>query len=255
MSKLQIRTLQPGLRGCPGVLDCYKTFILPASISFDMSPETNPPAHQTENQIGDDSEAVDIDLKRITVMVVEDEELIRDVICAFLQKIGIRRAVAVGNAEDAIYQLEDDDATKIDIVLVDLMLPGASGLSLIRTLREHKMERLKKLPVVVVTSYTSMKVYRRAAEFEINGFLRKPIAPGSLETAIIKALGGKVATKAMETYRAEATALYGESGSAKKPGFFASLFGLDAPPAKQSGQKKATPAPAGKPRPKINRSA
>lgn len=207
------------------------------------------------------AEPFEVDLKRTTAIVVEDEEVISDVICALLGKIGLRRAIAVSNAEDAIYQLEDDETTKIDIALVDLMLPGASGLSLIKTMREHKSRRLREMPVVVITSYTSMKVYRKAAEFDINGFLRKPVALGALETAVVKALGGKVSAKAMQAYRTEANALQGESGGKKKPGFFATLFGTDgsnqAKPA-SGGKPRQAPGPgtkATKPRPKVNRSA
>ena len=71
-----------------------------------------------------------------------------------------------------------------------------------------------------------MKVYKKAAEFDINGFLRKPIAPGSLETAVVKALGGKVSAKAMENYQAEPTPEVPQPEK-KKPGFLASLFGSD----------------------------
>lgn len=198
----------------------------------------------------------EVDLRKITVMVVEDEDVIRDVICALLGKIGVRRAVAVGNAEDAMYQLEDDDETGVDIVLVDLMLLGASGLSLIRTLREHKIKRLQRMPVVIITSYTSMKVYRKAAEFNINGFLRKPVAPGSLETAIVKALGGKVSDKAMKNYRSEADKLQEESGTKRKPGFFAMLFGggdsQSETPAEMRNRKGGA---KGRPRPNIQRDA
>lgn len=183
----------------------------------------------------------DVDLKRTAVLVVEDEEVICDVICAFLQKIGVRRVVAVRNAEDAIFQLEDDGETRIDVVLVDLMLPGASGLSLIKTIREHTRERLKDIPIVVVTSYTSMKVYKKAAEFDINGFLRKPIAPGSLEIAIIKALGGKVSAKALANYRSGAAP--DEDDAKKPPGFWASLFGSSAKP---GASASSGPSPAQK---------
>lgn len=212
----------------------------------------------------DEHEPVDVDLKKITALVVEDEEVISDVICALLGKIGLRRAIAVSNAEDAIYQLEDDETTKIDIALVDLMLPGASGLALIKTMREHKTKRLREMPVVVITSYTSMKVYRKAAEFDINGFLRKPVAPGALETAVIKALGGKVSAKAMQAYRNEAGALQRESGGRKNTGFLAWLFGAngDKPGTAPSGQTPNKPQPAQsndgvkrKPKPTVNRSA
>ena len=196
----------------------------------------------------------EINLRKITAMVVEDEEVIADVICAFLGKMGVRRAISVRNAEDAMYQLEDDDQTSVDIVLVDLMLPGASGLSLIKTLREHKSKRLRRLPVVVITSYTSMKVYRKAAEFDINGFLRKPVAPGALETAIVKALGGKVSAKAMENYRSEADRLQAESGEKKKPGFLDLLFGGGSSSAKaKQGQGARNKAAA--PRRPISRDA
>jgi CheY-like chemotaxis protein len=196
----------------------------------------------------------EINLRKITAMVVEDEEVIADVICAFLGKMGVRRAISVRNAEDAMYQLEDDDQTKVDIVLVDLMLPGTSGLSLIKTLREHKSKRLRRLPVVVITSYTSMKVYRKAAEFDINGFLRKPVAPGALETAIVKALGGKVSAKAMENYRSEADRLQAESGEKKKPGFLDLLFGGGSNSAKaKQGQGARNKAAA--PRRPISRDA
>lgn len=225
-----------------------------------MPSDFNAPEDHADDHDGLSGESVDIDLSKITVLVVEDEDVISDVICALLQKIGVRRAVAVRNAEDAIFQLEDDETTKIDIALVDLMLPGASGLALIKTIREHSRKRLKDLPIVVVTSYTSMKVYKKAAEFNINGFLRKPVAPGALETAVIKALGGKISTKAMDTYRAEATALHGQSGQAKKPGFFAMLFGTDTappkPPAQKPGQRKAAaPKTTAPPGVKINRNA
>lgn len=201
------------------------------------------------------AEPIDIDLKNITAIVVEDEEVISDVICALLGKIGLRRAIAVGNAEDAIYQLEDDETTKIDIALVDLMLPGASGLALIKTMREHKTRRLREMPVVVITSYTGMKVYRKAAEFDINGFLRKPVSPGSLETAVIRALGGKVSAKAMQAYRNEAGALQREGGGKKNTGFLAWLFGADgansgtAAAGKVSGKGQANAKPQNKDRP------
>lgn len=233
-----------------------------------MSSDTPPTELETVPQTSPEQppsgqgEPVDVDLSKLTAIVVEDEEAISAVLCALLGKIGFRRAIAVGNAEDAIYQLEDDETTRIDIALVDLMLPGASGLALIKTMREHKTKRLREMPVVVITSYTSMKVYRKAAEFDINGFLRKPVAPGSLQTAVIKALGGKVSAKAMQAYRAEAGALQNQSGSNKKPGFLAMLFGSGGTNSTATKPtQKPRPRPSGKvkkgskPPPTVNRSA
>lgn len=225
-----------------------------------MSSDFEATDHQTEDKAGDTAaEDSGIDLSKVTVLVIEDENVISEVMCALLNKIGVRETIPVRNAEDALGFVEDSDI-EISIALVDLMLPGASGLSFIKTVREHKKKRIRELPLVVVTSYTSMSVYKKAAEFDINGFLRKPVAPGALESAVIKALGGKISVKAMQTYREEAAALHGESGTKKKPGFFATLFGTDIP-----SPKRAAPRPTGKKAPakknaappgvKINRNA
>ena len=225
-----------------------------------MSSEIDPLKHQTEDQAsGVSVEGSDVDLSKVTVLVIEDENVISEVMCALLNRIGVRETIPVRNAEDALGFVEDADI-EISIALVDLMLPGASGLSFIKTVREHRKKRVRELPLVVVTSYTSMSVYKKAAEFDINGFLRKPVAPGALESAVIKALGGKISVKAMQTYREEATALHGESGIKKKPGFFAALFGTDIPPPKPAAQrpvqKKAPPKKkAAPPGLKINRNA
>ncbi|NKB43106.1 MAG: response regulator [Alphaproteobacteria bacterium] len=225
-----------------------------------MSSDFNTPEHQTEDQTNSEpAEGSDVDLSKVTALVVEDENVISEVMCALLKKIGIGERIPVRTAEDALGFVEDSDAN-IGIALVDLMLPGASGLAFIKTVREHKKKRIRELPIVVVTSYTSMKVYKKAAEFNINGFLRKPVAPGALESAVIKALGGKISVKAMQTYREEALALHGESGTKKKAGFFATLFGTDIPERKQPAQKptqRKAPAPK-KTRPpgvKLNRNA
>jgi CheY-like chemotaxis protein len=237
-----------------------------------MTSDFNAPEDLEINDLpGESPGGSDLDLSKVTALVIEDEEAISQVMCALLTKIGVGDVIAVRSAEDALVYIEDPDAN-IGIALVDLMLPGASGLALINTIRTHKRTRVKELPIVVVTSYTSMKVYKRAAEFDINGFLRKPVAPGALESAVIKALGGKVSIKAMQVYKEEAAALYGESGSKKKPGFFAMLFGTDIPPPKPKTQtteknsvqrlgkslgenKSKAPKKAGPPGVKINRNA
>lgn len=200
-----------------------------------MTSDSDTPDLKIDDLDSESVEASDLDLSKITALVIEDEEAISQVMCALLSKIGVGDVIAVRSAEDALVYIEDADAN-IGIALVDLMLPGASGLALINTIRTHKRKRVKDLPIVVVTSYTSMKVYKKAAEFDINGFLRKPVAPGALESAVIKALGGKISTKAMQTYKEEAAALHGASGTKKKPGFFAMLFGTDIAPPKPKTQ-------------------
>ena len=71
-----------------------------------------------------------------TVLVVEDELLIREVIADYLQDCGFR-VVEAGNADDAIKMLRTD--VRIDVVFSDVQMPGSlDGFGLARWLRREQ---------------------------------------------------------------------------------------------------------------------
>ncbi len=114
------------------------------------------------------------------LLVVEDEPAVRDLIVAFLKAGGYKNIVAAGNAEEALFYLFKDPGLNIQLAVVDLVLPNASGLALIRKLRNAKSARLKTLPVVVLTGRTDTDTYKAAARRGIQGYLMKPVSPGML---------------------------------------------------------------------------
>jgi DNA-binding response OmpR family regulator len=119
--------------------------------------------------------------KRIPcLLVVEDETAVRDLIVAFLKAGGHENIVTAGNAEEALYYLFRDPGLNIQLAVVDLVLPNASGLALIRRLRNAKSPRRKTTPVIVLTARTDTDTYKAAARRGIQGYLMKPISPGLL---------------------------------------------------------------------------
>jgi DNA-binding response OmpR family regulator len=80
------------------------------------------------------------------VLIVEDEEDIRDLLYYNLSREGFRASVA----EDGVKALEKIRQDAPDIVLLDLMLPGLDGLELTRRLRRDA--RTAHLPVVMLTA-------------------------------------------------------------------------------------------------------
>jgi DNA-binding response OmpR family regulator len=82
------------------------------------------------------------DMSEYTIAVVEDDERVRTDVCHFLQKSGFR-AWGVGSAEDFYVRLLRE---KADLVVVELGLPGKSGLALVRRLAAQR------IPVVVQTT-------------------------------------------------------------------------------------------------------
>lgn len=74
-----------------------------------------------------------------------------------------------------------------DLVLLDLLLPGASGLDWLESLRIEG--RLAGTPVVVVSVRTDPDQHQRAKQMGAKYYVHKPFAPETLREAIEQALG------------------------------------------------------------------
>jgi DNA-binding response OmpR family regulator len=125
------------------------------------------------------------------LLVVEDEPAVRDLIVAFLKRGGYQKIVTAGNAEEALFYLFKDAGLDIQLAVVDLVLPNASGLALIRKLRNAKSPKRKAMPVVVLTGRTDTDTYKAAARRGIQGYLMKPISPDLLVETVNKVLSAR----------------------------------------------------------------
>lgn len=114
------------------------------------------------------------------LLVVEDDPAIRDLIVAILKAGGHAKIVTAGNAEEALFYIMKDTGLRIQLALVDMVLPNASGLTLIRKVREAKAQWRRTLPIVVLTGRTDTDTYKAAARRGIQGYLMKPISPAML---------------------------------------------------------------------------
>jgi DNA-binding response OmpR family regulator len=125
------------------------------------------------------------------LLVVEDDSAVRDLIVAFLKKGGHEKIVTAGNAEEALFYIFKDPGLDIRLALVDLVLPNASGLALIRRIRAAKAARRRAIPVVVLTSRTDTDTYKMAARRGIQGYLMKPVSAELLLNTVADVLAGK----------------------------------------------------------------
>ena len=116
-----------------------------------------------------------------TVMVIEDEKEIRDLIRYNLERAGFRVQV-ISDGEEGVRQAF---ASRPDAVVLDLMLPGRSGLEVLRELREEPTTR--DLPVVVLTARSAEMDKLLGFEHGADDYLTKPFSPREL-VARLKAL-------------------------------------------------------------------
>jgi len=109
-----------------------------------------------------------------TIMVVEDQDSLREVIGIYLRRYGYHiRSVDTG--EEALKVLA---AEKINLVLLDLMLPGMDGFELLRRLRQRSSNHLPY--IMVVSARATEEDRKKVLELGGNEVFPKPIQLASL---------------------------------------------------------------------------
>ena len=130
-----------------------------------------------------------------TVLVVEDEPAIRELITVHLKDAGYA-VTGVPDAESAARYLKE---ALPDLLLLDWMLPGQSGLSLARALRADP--RTREVPIIMVTAKTSEDDKIAGLEGFVDDYVTKPFSPRELKARIKAVLRRRAPEAAQELLR------------------------------------------------------
>ncbi|MBZ9649480.1 response regulator transcription factor [Sphingobium sp. 3R8] len=118
------------------------------------------------------------------LLLVDDERSIREPLAQYLGRNGFR-VTAVDSASEARLRL---NANAIDMVILDIMMPGEDGLSLCRHIRETS-----EIPVILLTARTEETDRIVGLEMGADDYVLKPFSPREL-VARIKVIFRRVAT-------------------------------------------------------------
>lgn len=121
--------------------------------------------------------------KRPRVLVVEDEQPLRELVVVTLGE-----AYDCEEAADGDTALERLRAQAPDLVVLDAMIPGRSGLDVLREMRAHP--KLKKVPVVVLSAWQQPQDIDAALDAGADRFLGKPFRVEEL-SELAESLVGK----------------------------------------------------------------
>lgn len=120
----------------------------------------------------------------IKILIADDHAIVRE---------GLKQIVAEesdmkvsGEASNALDLLELISSTDFDIIILDINMPGRSGLDLLKDLKHQHPE----LPVLILSMYSEEQYGIRALRAGASGYLRKASAPDELVTAIKKIVSG-----------------------------------------------------------------
>lgn len=119
------------------------------------------------------------DAQRRKILLVDDDRLVLATLQSGLEQAGYA-VQACSSAEEAKRVLALDNP---DIAVLDIRMPGASGLDLARELGESQA-----IPFLFLTAYSEAEVVRKAAEYGAVGYLVKPVDIPQLVPAIEAAL-------------------------------------------------------------------
>src|SRR5215212_8927277 len=153
------------------------------------------------------------------ILIVDDEEVLRDVLDAVLRREGFDMVMAA-SGEEALSVLDSDD--NIDLVILDIMLPGISGIDTLRAVRISN----PNLPVIIITAFSSIDGAIEAMKHGAFHYIPKPFKNEEVVLTVNKALEQRRLSRENERLRNELSDKYAFSNIIGKSDAMRKVFDL-----------------------------
>ena len=137
--------------------------------------------------------------QEITILVVDDEEDVVEIISHFLREEGYN-VVTAYDADEALSKANPD----VDAILLDVMLPGMSGFDIAKKLRGRV--ETEKIPIIMMTAKTEESDQLQGLE-NADQYLTKPVSP-KVVLANIRAVLRRTGTEESKTLSAAGLTIY-----------------------------------------------
>ncbi len=115
------------------------------------------------------------------ILIVDDFSTMRRIIKNLLRDLGFTNTAEADDGNTALPMLQNG---AFDFVITDWNMPGMQGIDLLKAIRAD--EKLKHLPVLMVTAESKREQIIEAAQAGVNGYVVKPFTAVTLEEKINK---------------------------------------------------------------------
>lgn len=122
-------------------------------------------------------------MKERTILVIDDDLMVRDMLYDFF----LEKGYSVIAADGGDLALDTIENRGFDAAIVDIKLPEADGLSIVRELKLKRPD----IPVIVITGYPSEEVRDEAYRLGAVAFMEKPFKVTRMAATIKKAISAK----------------------------------------------------------------
>jgi two-component system chemotaxis response regulator CheY len=128
------------------------------------------------------------DVRRLKILLIDDEPFIRSTIRQILVQLGIPQA-NVYEAGTAKAGMMETLRMRPHLVLCDIHMPEEDGFVYVSYLGKAPMPEVAAIPVVMLTSDSTEEAVKTAKGLKVNGYLVKPVSISSVKRAVERALG------------------------------------------------------------------
>jgi two-component system chemotaxis response regulator CheY len=118
---------------------------------------------------------------KMRILIVDDHATMRKIVKNLLKQINFTNAEEADDGTTALEKLKKED---FDFVITDYNMPQMNGMALLKAIRED--EKLKKLPVLMITAEASKENILHAAHLGVNDYVVKPFNAEILKSKIDK---------------------------------------------------------------------
>ena len=122
--------------------------------------------------------------KDLKFLVVDDFSTMRRIIKNLLNDLGYPNVTEADDGKTALPVLQQGG---IDFLITDWNMPGMAGLDLLKAVRAD--DKLKKMPVLMLTAEAKREQIIEAAQAGVNGYVIKPFTAETLKEKLDKILG------------------------------------------------------------------
>jgi len=119
--------------------------------------------------------------KNMKILVVDDFSTMRRIIKNLLRDLGFNNTAEAEDGQSALSMLRGGG---FDFLVTDWNMPGMTGIDLLKAVRSD--ERLRPLPVLMVTAESKREQIVAAAQAGINGYIVKPFTAQTLKEKLEK---------------------------------------------------------------------
>jgi CheY-like chemotaxis protein len=127
---------------------------------------------------------------RYTILVVDDEELVRKLVVTLLSKLGHSYITAI----DGMDALDRMKGNKIDAVITDIKMPNMDGVALTHEI----LKRYPGLPIMVMTAFGEEYSAGVAISTGAREFIRKPFSPDEFSVQLQKMINDSETIKGLK---------------------------------------------------------